>query len=143
MACAALASVDRVLTMLEGRVLESRTITMDTRGVSSEYPENISGDRLGVRATLDPSTKRITMDIQGKKFIGEYPQSTLADEIHRVRYVWKQTEKVTRKVNWYLYTKETEETVETGITLELYYYTDNHLFAPNVNTFRVAYSATE
>jgi len=83
------------------------------------------------------------MDIQGKKFIGEYPQSTLADEIHRVRYVWKQTEKVTRKVNWYLYTKETEETVETGITLELYYYTDNHLFAPNVNTFRVAYSATE
>lgn len=143
MARAALASVDRMLTMLGSRGLVSRTITMDTRGASSEYPENIPGDRLGVQATLDPSTKLITMNIQGKIFKGEYPQSTLSNEIHHVCFVWKQTKKVTRKVNWYVYTKETEETVETGITLELNFYTDNHLFVPNVNTFRVTYHATE
>jgi hypothetical protein len=141
MAFEALASVDRMLTiLLESNAIVSRNITMDPMGI---YPENISGDIFRVKATLDPSAKLITIDIQGKEFKGEYPQSTLANEVHHVYSVWKQTAKVKRKVNWFVYTTETEETVETGITLQLVYHTNDSMFVPDIHTFTVQYNAKQ
>ena len=140
MAVNALASVDRMLAMLDSRAYVPTTIEMSTSGLGCKYPDDATYQYMNCPATVDRKTKIITINIQGKQFKGAYPQDTLANYLHSLWNVWKTTKTRKRKVRYLLWTREEEETIETSITLQFCYDTDSSYMMSNLHFFTVTYT---